>query len=115
METVIAYVLVFFLGPLAALGGVVLMPIGTMIGAHVSPVLGGFVTSLPQTFLAAWFGSFIFNLLGVTPGWGMVFTLAVGFMLNEIGQSARRGLTPLGIGYILGDIAGFLLFGFFML
>lgn len=115
METFIAHVLVFFLGPLAALAGVLLMPISTMISIHLSPFLGGFIASLPQTFLAAWFGKLLFGLLGVTPGWGMILTLGIGFMLNDIGQASKHGLSPMKVGYILGDIAGLLLFGFFML
>lgn len=115
METVIAHALVFFLGPLAALAGVLLMPVGIMIGIHLSPFLGGFITSLPQTFLAAWFGKLLFDLLGVVPGWGMILALGIGFMLNDIGQASKHGLSPMKVGYFFGDIAGLLLFGFFML
>jgi len=115
METVIAYILVFFLGPIAALAGIIFLPLGTMIGIHLNPFFGGFITSLPQTFLAAWLGKFIFGWLGVTPGWGMLLTLGVGFILNDIGQASKRGFTPIRIGYVFGDIAGLLLFGFLML
>lgn len=120
METVIAYILVFFLGPLASVFFLAalerIVPINTMISIHLkNPLLSGFIISVPETFLAAWFGKLIFGLLGVTPGWGMIITISVGFMITNIDRAFKHGLSPMKAGYILGDIAGLLLFGFFML
>lgn len=115
MKIFLAYLVVFFLGPLVgSLAGVVLMPVLLPLSRVLKYFpIGSFIIG----FATVWVGSIIFHWFGLKPTLLMVIILGVGFALNSFNRLNHSNETqfPLELSSSIGEIAGVIGGGFYIL
>jgi hypothetical protein len=113
MKTIIAYILVFFLGPIfASLTHVIILPINVFIirrGIPQFPV--SLLTGLINGVAAVWFGTIILNWFSLPPTIWLLITLGLGYLMNGANRLKTRENTDSEIGYLVGDIIGIVFSG----
>ena len=116
MLHLVAYVLLFLIGPsVGAIGSVLLMPLSIAIGRIISPFVAGQVVGVGQGFATAWFGKIFLVWFGITAGWLMVIILGIGFLFNDLKRIQTRVNTAIELGYLFGDISGLIMAWFIIL
>ncbi|MFH0813437.1 MAG: hypothetical protein V2A69_11460 [Pseudomonadota bacterium] len=115
MKTVFAYLIVFFLGPLiGSIAGVILMPLFLPLSRVLKYFpIGNFVIG----FATVWLSSIIFHWFGIKPTLLMIITLGVGFAFNSFNRlkHANEEQFPIELSFSIGEIAGVVIGGFYIL
>lgn len=117
IKTIIAYILTLILGPL--IGGfaqLILMPITLpLIKLGLHKFFIAFLSGTASGFTATWIGTKIFFWLDKEPGFLMLVFLAISFLQNDIRRLSTRKDGEMETGYLVGDIAGIILGGYFLI
>jgi hypothetical protein len=115
VKTFFAYLIVIFLGPLiGGIAGVILMPLLLPLNRILKYFpIGNFIIG----FATVWMSSIIFYWFGMKPTLLMVIILGVGFALNSINRLSRTNKEqfPLELSFSIGEIAGVVIGGFYIL
>jgi len=116
-KTILAYGLTLVIGPLfGGLAQMIFLPISVpliKLGLHkfFVSVLG----ATSSAFAAIWVGLKIFQWLDKEPGILMLIFLGVSILQNDVRRLLTRKDGELETGYLVGDIAGLILGGYFLI
>lgn len=115
MKTFLAYLVVFFLGPLVGgIAGIILMPVLLPLSQIFKYFpIGNFIIG----FVAVWVSSVIFRWFGLEPALLMVIILGVGFTLNSLNRlkHSNEEQFSLELSSSIGEIVGVIGGGFYIL